>query len=159
MFFEEFKKGDRIDHKAHHVLTSEGHAKFNDLTGNTQAIHRDSDYCKIRFGYPDVVINGAYIAALTAGAASVDTTNENAKPTPQVDSATFEHVAHPGDELTFVTFVDETVDNGRDKPYGTVRLTHYALRGTDIILALFRTTLVRKWPEKTESEEKKNVTG
>ncbi|MEM3086912.1 MAG: MaoC family dehydratase [Halobacteria archaeon] len=72
-YYEEFKVGKTIEHRATRTITEADNLLFCALTMNNQPLHLDEEYAKsTQFGRR--VVNGIYVMGLAVGISVEDTT-------------------------------------------------------------------------------------
>jgi acyl dehydratase len=147
MYFEDFVQGQVFRHAPLVTFTAEAHDAFNKLTLNEQPIHCDRDYVRQQFGYDDVVINGAFIAATVLGIAARETTMHNATPTPGIDHIRLLKPVFPGDTLQFETEVMTLLDRGHESDRGQLRFIHTAKRAGTAFFTMERVSHILKRPK------------
>ncbi|HEX2065246.1 MAG TPA: MaoC family dehydratase [Candidatus Thermoplasmatota archaeon] len=102
--YEQFRVGERIEHRPTLAVTFEANVAFCRLTLNTQPLHLDEAAAR-QAGFPGVLVNGLYTFAACVGASVEDTTAGTL-----VANLGYQDVEHPepvfpGDVLSFGTEV------------------------------------------------------
>lgn len=144
-YYEEFKVGEVIEHRAGRTITEADNTLFCALTMNNQPLHLDEEYAKsTQFGRR--VVNGIYVVGLAVGISVEDTTAGTI-----VANLGFTDVEHPrpvfiGDTIRVKTVVKSKRPSSKPGR-GLVEFRHIAVnqKGEEV-LTLLRKTLVQTKP-------------
>jgi acyl dehydratase len=140
LYYEEFEKGETIDHAKRRTISESDNQQFCDMTMNQQPLHLDNEFASdTEFG--ERLVNGLYTMSLAVGLSIPETTDGTI-----VANLSYDNVSHPapvfhGDTIhahSTVTDKRETSDGER----GVITMGVEVFNQSDELVCEFERTVL-----------------
>jgi len=144
-FFEDFRVGQRIEHRGGRTITEGDCAVYLSLTGDRNRLFCDAEYAKLR-GYRGMLVNDLLVFHVVFGQ-TVPDVSRNAIANLGYADVRFRTPVYPGDTLRTTT----EVIGLRENKNGKSGIVYVQSRGTnqhgETVLEFYRWVMVRKQDE------------
>lgn len=146
-YFEDWSKGDTINHPIRRTVTESDNLLITALTHNPQPLHLDSEYAQdTEFG--QIVVNGTFTFALMIGLSVGETTLGTLVANLGYDRIRMPRPVFIGDTLRVETAVVEMRASESRPEAGIVTFGHHALNQRDeVVCSCLRSAMIQRRPQ------------